>query len=146
MLTCLPAKAGPRYLWPAFLYFFPRMRRDRRALLCQFVATNSLAEASFPFLPPYRQKLAGKKGRTGRISRFAVILLPAKILRLFESGSVFNNRKVLLCLAGKIWVLSWQQKSLAEASFPFLPPYRQKLAGKKGRTGRISRFAVNIGH
>jgi hypothetical protein len=87
---------------------------------------------------PYRtyrltgKNLAGKKGRTGNNTRFAVILLPAKILRLFERGRVFNNHKVLLGLAGKICVcicgLSWQQKSRTTASLPYFPPYRQKFS------------------
>ncbi|HRG25755.1 MAG TPA: hypothetical protein PLL23_15240, partial [Chitinophagaceae bacterium] len=43
---------------------------------------------------------------TGINSRFAVILLPAKILRLFERRRVLINHKVLSGLAGKICGLS----------------------------------------
>ena len=55
--------------------------------------------------------------------------MPAKILRLFERGSVFNNHKVLSGLAGKIAVLLGQFVA-------------KKIAGKKGRAGNNSRFAV----
>ena len=78
-----------------------------RGPLCQFVATKKPRRGFLPVLTSRYfgitgKNLAGKKGRTGINSRFAVILLPAKILRPFERGSVFNNHKVLSGLAGKI--------------------------------------------
>ena len=70
-----------------------------------FVATKKPRRGFLTVLTALPAKISreGRKSGIAEInSRFAVILLPAKILRLFERGSVFNNHKVLSGLAGKI--------------------------------------------
>ena len=124
---------------PATRLFYPAkpLRLYDRGSLNQF--SNSLlgfaGKIRGLFVPIRGKKIAGKKGRTGNNTRFAVILLPAKILRLFERGRVFNNHKVLSGLAGKICEFLWSfvpfrgQKNPAEGCAAGLRSNSQSQSG-----------------